>query len=146
VEAGFPIRSCSTKEHDPEKGKPVFRQDHAPLTKAKAQSLQLEAIALPSVGQQIFGLRLVAAAGVTAGSATMAADGQCNKHCRNIFPKNCMRRAPSGIDRNRYRISRIRWWGAAPASSLPAVPQLRNDMVSSDDPHPRRWQVRRIVK
>ena len=67
---------------------------HAPLTKTKAQPLQLEAIALPSVGRQIFGLSFalvrVAAAGFTAGSATRAADRQCSKHCRNIFPKNCM--------------------------------------------------------
>src|SRR6266576_2789346 len=29
VETGFRRRSCSNKEHDPEKWKPVFREDHA---------------------------------------------------------------------------------------------------------------------
>jgi hypothetical protein len=31
VDAGFPKRSCTTKDHDPEKWMPVFRKDHAPL-------------------------------------------------------------------------------------------------------------------
>jgi hypothetical protein len=31
-----------TLEHDPEKWKPVFRQDHAPRRKTRAQSLQLK--------------------------------------------------------------------------------------------------------
>jgi hypothetical protein len=29
VETGFRKRSCSNKEHDPEKWKPVFGKDHA---------------------------------------------------------------------------------------------------------------------
>jgi hypothetical protein len=33
-------------EHDLEKWTPVFRQDHAPLRKTGAQSVQLETIAL----------------------------------------------------------------------------------------------------
>jgi hypothetical protein len=33
-------------EHDPEKWKPVFRKDHAPLNLPERQSIQSEAIAL----------------------------------------------------------------------------------------------------